>query len=389
MSDLRALLDRAAGNPPDLPDIDLIRQRGHVLRTRRRIRWGGGVVAAAVLVAGIGVSVGQSDRDRLLVPARPSSSVPARPPVTNACSAVGTTVSGDIAYSLTRPGLTSAVHVMPESGGVGRCLVDTPGADNWPAWSPDGQWVAFVGGDGIRDDVYIVREDGSGLTRVTDSPLGEAGPVWSPDGSRLAYTLGSSSGQPSSIHVVGRDGRSDEVVLRGPDVGVVAVQDWAPDGQTLLFTRDDTPEGGHIALWAMSPDGSEQRLLRAEAGDLGSAARYSPDGIADRLPGRSRRRLHLPQRPACPAADAGHDGLQQGRLAELVTGRHAARPRRRQPRTRGRGRRGRRRVRPADAQHRRHRLPRRLATRQRWLTQHSTPFWTREEDRDDADAPRP
>jgi Tol biopolymer transport system component len=278
MSDLRALLDRAAGNPPDLPDIDLIRQRGHVLRTRRRIRWGAGTVAASVLVAGLVLSVGQSDRDRLFVPARPSSTAPTQAQVTNACPTVDTPASGGIAYTLTRPGLTSAVHVMPDSGGAGRCLVDTPGADNGPAGSPDGQWVAFVGGDGIRDDVYIVREDGSGLRRVTDSPVGEAGPVWSPDGSRLAYTLDRGAGQPFSIHVVGLDGRSDEVVLRGPDAGVVAVQDWSPDGQTLLFTRDDTPEGGHIALWAMSPDGSGQRLLRAEVGDVGSAARYSPDG---------------------------------------------------------------------------------------------------------------
>jgi len=277
MPDLRTLLDEAAGNPPDLPDLVAIRQRGDVLRTRRRVRWAAGAVAAAVLVGGTALSVDQGHRDRLLVPAPQPSGSPSAVGVTNACPAAEPVADQAIAYTLTGPDLTTSVRVMTPGGQAGRCVVDTPGPDAHPAWSPDGRWLAFVGGDGRQDDVYLVRSDGSDLTRLTSTAGRKQMPVWAPDGLSLGYTVTADTGWPS-IHVVGRDGLVDRVVLR-EQVGVMAwLQDWSPDGHTLLFTRDDSPEGGHIALWAMSPSGAEQRLLRAEDGDVGSGVRYSPDG---------------------------------------------------------------------------------------------------------------
>lgn len=278
MSDLRSLLDRAAGNPPDLPDMGRIRARGDALRARRRVRWTVAVVAASLLVAAGAVSVRQLGRNQLLVPAHPAPTTQTRATVTNHCPAVSIPARGGIVYSGLRPDRSTAVMVMPAGGGPGRCVVDTPGSDSGPAWAPDGEWIAFVGGDGGQDDVFLVRADGSGLTKLTKTSGRESGPVWSPDGQRLGYTVRDPLTSRSSIHVVGREGGSDRVVLLGSEVGMVALEDWSPDGNTLLFTRDDTAEGGHIALWAMSPSGSEQRLLRAESGDFGSGARYSPDG---------------------------------------------------------------------------------------------------------------
>jgi len=47
-------------------------------------------------------------------------------------------------------------------------------------WSPDGEWLAFKGEDGI----YLVRPDGSELTQLL--PGSAASVQWSPDGSRIA-----------------------------------------------------------------------------------------------------------------------------------------------------------------------------------------------------------
>lgn len=71
------------------------------------------------------------------------------------------------------------------------------GEGTYPAWSPDSQWVSYVGMDGI----YIVRMDGTENRRVLENPYSNPliyysggyyippWPAWSPDGQWLVYHL--------------------------------------------------------------------------------------------------------------------------------------------------------------------------------------------------------
>lgn len=57
-----------------------------------------------------------------------------------------------------------------------------------PAWSPDGQYLAFdVGALEDSGDIYLIAQDGSELTRLTNHPGNDRYPTWSPDGSQLAF----------------------------------------------------------------------------------------------------------------------------------------------------------------------------------------------------------
>jgi TolB protein len=62
----------------------------------------------------------------------------------------------------------------------------TGGDDSQPAWSWDGQWLAFVRREAGNQDIYIIRADGSSLTRLTDHPAADISPAWTP-GHRLVF----------------------------------------------------------------------------------------------------------------------------------------------------------------------------------------------------------
>src|SRR3954447_4702083 len=180
--------------------------------------------------------------------------------VNTACDPLPDLPEGRIVYSQTREDGTDGVFLMKPDGTDRRCLIDTAGPDTYPTWSPDGRWVAFIGGavDG-DNDVYVVRADGTRLKQLTSTEAVETEPEWSPDGTRIAYTSEAVVDGPSTIHVMARDGTADrEVISQSPHLGHPELQTWSPDGEHLLFTAYE----GRTGLWTAQSDGTHRRFLR-------------------------------------------------------------------------------------------------------------------------------
>ena len=78
--------------------------------------------------------------------------------------------------------------------------------DAFPAWSPDGNYVAFASKRDGDWDIYTIKKDGSGLTRLTYAYNKDIMPNWSPDGNWIAFMSNRESFPNFEIYVMGING---------------------------------------------------------------------------------------------------------------------------------------------------------------------------------------
>ena len=141
-----------------------------------------------------------------------------------------------------------------------RMITHEVGIQEHPAWSPDGQWIAYSGGHGYGTyELYVVRPDGSQRRQLTRNQAHDFLPAWSPDGTQIAFSSDVSG--EYEIWVVGADGSNLRQVTRSP--GLDTSPAWSPDGRWIAFASNRSQT---LALWIVRPDGSDpQRLAEAEA----------------------------------------------------------------------------------------------------------------------------
>jgi TolB protein len=149
-----------------------------------------------------------------------------------------------------------------------------------PVWSPDGEWIAYMGnrGDADGNGVFKRRPDGSDAVNVTQS--GREGrqfarlPAWSPDGRRLAF-LANDDHLSVSIYTVSADGGPwKRVTDRADSIKSWMALDWSPDGQWIAYV-----DRGERRIRLVPAAGGASRSLLQELTPVGMP-RWTPDGTA-------------------------------------------------------------------------------------------------------------
>jgi serine/threonine protein kinase/Tol biopolymer transport system component len=94
--------------------------------------------------------------------------------------------NGQIIYESNENGRYSIFQILPD-GGVPIELITLGESSSTPAWSYDGQWLAFESRIEGDRDIWIARADDSDLQPVVALGSSDERPAWSPDGTQIAF----------------------------------------------------------------------------------------------------------------------------------------------------------------------------------------------------------
>jgi TolB protein len=139
-----------------------------------------------------------------------------------------------------------------------------------PAWSHDGNKIAYVSLENLRSQIYVSDVATGNRTLISAFPGINGAPAWSPDNTKLAMVL-SKTGNPK-IYVMNLASKQLTQLTTGNSIDTEP--SWSPDGQSLLFTSD---RGGSPQIYQVTL-GSNQVQRVSYNGNYNARASYSPDG---------------------------------------------------------------------------------------------------------------
>jgi TolB protein len=177
------------------------------------------------------------------------------------------------------------------------------GTNSAPAWSPDGQLIAFSSSQGGDPEIYTINPDGTRLHRITLAAGVNTSPAWNPKtGNQMVFISDRGGDGVPQLYEMNSDG-TNVAKIDLPDMGYVIDPAWSPNGQLIAFswrrpsgnydiyvmdivshqlvelTKDEArnerpswaPDGRHLVfestrtgtrqIWSMLADGSQPRQL--------------------------------------------------------------------------------------------------------------------------------
>jgi tricorn protease len=151
------------------------------------------------------------------------------------------------------------IVTVPAEKGNARTLTNTPGvAERDPAWSPDGQWIAYFSDESGEYQLHLRDQSGMGEARkinLGQPPSFFYAPTWSPDSKKIAYTdkrlnlwyLDLDKGAPVKV-----DTNTYENPWRMFDPF------WSPDSRWIVYTKQLKNRLGAVFVYSLEEGKSYQ-----------------------------------------------------------------------------------------------------------------------------------
>ncbi|MGZ8782397.1 MAG: S9 family peptidase [Gaiellaceae bacterium] len=161
--------------------------------------------------------------------------------------------------------------------------------DSHPAWTPDGDRIAFSSARNenwdveLKGDVFLVSAEGGEPTRLTPNDGNYYAPSCSPDGKHLAVKWdpgGFDFPRHTQIGVMGASGENFRILTASLDRTCdpyPEIREPIWDGGAIVFAIEDR---GNVHLYRVEPDGGEPELLAG--GDIVLSGYDALDGTLAR-----------------------------------------------------------------------------------------------------------
>jgi len=141
-----------------------------------------------------------------------------------------------------------------------------------PAWSPDGQSLAYVSFESKASAIYVQTLRTGERKRVSARAGINGAPSWSPDGKTLALTLSRKDGD---VDVYTLELNSQVLTRMTFDPGIDTEPSWSSDGKKLYFMSD---RAGGPQIYEVDVSSPNRATRISFEGNYNARPRVSPDG---------------------------------------------------------------------------------------------------------------
>lgn len=148
------------------------------------------------------------------------------------------------------------IFTVPVEKGGSRNLTRTSGAnDRFPAWSPDGRWIAYISDQSGEDELWIVSQDGAAASQqiTTGGSAQRYPPVWSPDGKKIVF--GDKNGR---VYVVTIATKQQQMIVDAAN-GQITDYEFSPKGNYVAYTTQNPAGVQSVYIWS-SEDNKNYRV---------------------------------------------------------------------------------------------------------------------------------
>src|SRR5580658_6133344 len=163
-------------------------------------------------------------------------------------------------YSTANAGF-SQIYQTDLDGGDFRRITHSGSLEVEPKVNPKtGQDLVFVSGRGGTPQVYRMSIDGTDVSRLTTGEGDAVNPAWSPDGQHIAFAW-TRGFEPGNFNIFVMDVASRDVVQLTHGAGRNENPSWAPDGVHIVFS---STRGGKTQIYTSLANGGEVQQLTTQ-----------------------------------------------------------------------------------------------------------------------------